>query len=46
MNWIEKLMERRRKSEPKTEPKSETRPEALRIQELAACVAPDAIWGE
>ena len=46
MKWIQKLMERGRKNETKSEPKVETRPDALRIQELEARIAPNAIWGE
>jgi hypothetical protein len=46
MKWMQKLLERGRKTETKAEPKEETRPEALRIQELEARVAPNAVWGE
>jgi hypothetical protein len=46
MKWIQKLIERGRKVETKPEPQEEHRPEALRIQELEARIAPNAIWGE
>ena len=46
MKWFQKLMERGPKTETKPEPKEETRPEALRIQELEARVAPNAVWGD
>jgi hypothetical protein len=46
MKWLQKLIERSRKNETKSEPKVESRPDALRIQELEARIAPNAIWGE
>ena len=46
MKLLQKLMERGRKNETTPEPKVEAKAETLRIQELEARIAPNAIWGE
>ena len=46
MKWLQRLMHRDRKAEAKPAPKEASRPEALRIHELEARVAPNAVWGE
>jgi hypothetical protein len=46
MKWFKKLLEPKRETETKQNTNDETRKEALRIEQLEARLAPNAIWGE
>jgi hypothetical protein len=46
MKWLQKLQELGRKPERQPTPEEEARKAALRIEELEARLAPQAIWGE
>jgi hypothetical protein len=46
MKWIKKLWELGRERNAKPTVEAEARREALRIEELEARLAPNALWGE
>jgi hypothetical protein len=46
MKWLKRLLETKRETETKPNANEETRKEALRIEQLEARLAPNAIWGE
>ncbi len=46
MKWLKRLQELGRETEQKAAPQEETRKAALRIEELEARLAPNALWSD